>query len=337
MTAVNAYGSVPASPLDQVLVEGLFGERIAQNSQWQLATALAPIKNVPGHKGEYPIDTTFAGVDYSVDANALTARDNYATEYPAARPSLSSLSFEIERRLIDSYDVSANEAAKFAASAGFSIDDFVLDRIQRKAAAVHYEKVVTECTTSGNYKSGYAYDPGNLSTTTTNLVSLLDTMAGKLRDAQSWDYGEEIVVWASRDVVPLLQNLEQVQKAATYAAGNDVLPTVEMLDQFFKLYLSPQARFVVLSGKYKAANGTITDSASNTMGFSVPPNGARKYGLATLMPDDGTGKVIDVRTQEDARLGGGGYSIYADAYWQVEMPSYDSGNDAAVLWTGVSS
>jgi hypothetical protein len=333
MTTVTGYGAVPASPLDTTLVEGLFGERLAQNSQWQMATELAPIKNVDGHKGEYPIDLSWNGVDLSADPNSGTAVSNYATEYPAARPALGSLTYEIERYLVDSFDLSNNEAAKFQASAGFSIEDFVVDRITRKAAAMHYKKVVDTITTSGNYASGYAYDPGNLATDSTSIVAALDTMVGLLLAAQSWDYGERIIVWCSRDGVKHLQTLDEIQQSVTIGNSNDVIPTVEMLDGFFKRYLSPRAEFRVLSGKYKAANGTVTDNVSATMGFIVPPEASRKYGFATLMPSDGTGKVVDVRPKDAPELGGGGTRILADAYYQVECPSYNSGNDAAILWT----
>lgn len=337
MATTYSYGSVPAPVLDTAHIEGLFGERVAQRRQWQLATTLAPIKSVAGHKGEYPIDTAWRGVNLQDHPTAGTAVDNYATEYPKVRSSFSTIEYEIERYLIDEFAVSNNEAAKFASIDGHSIEDYVLDRIADKAAALHYKLVIDSLTNTANYATGYQYDPGNLTTLSTKMTTLLDTMRGKLLDSQSWDLGEPIIVWAAEDVIPYLQQNAEIQQSVTIGQSNDVVPTIGMLQSFFQQYLSDRAVFVPLSGRYTNASGTVTKIATAQMGFVVPPTGNRKYGAATLMPGDGTGKVVDVRTEENQRYGGGGHDIFADAYYKVERPSYNSGNDAAILWTGVLS
>lgn len=315
---INALGVVPGRPVDPGVVKGLFGERIAQMPLWQKATALAPTITMQATSGTMPVDGTYRGVDLSSDPDLATAKSSGGDVYSDLAVSLDTEAYELDRYTLGKFEHSYLKARQLMLDNGVDIEAHVADVFAAKAAALHYYKVSTAITTSGNYASGYAADGGNITSASFDIIALMETARNALVKAQAWDGMSPVTVFVSNDVVPYIQKLTQVTNRI--GTANSTHPTPDAVGAFFSDYLGVPVNYVRDDGWYTAANGTITATSTGCIAFFVPRSGTFGRGLVGTLTGAGLESgILDMRTQENQALAGGGQDIYADAYYKVHV------------------
>jgi len=320
--AVTAAGVVPGRPVDPGVVRGLFGERIAQNALWQQATQMAPIIEMQATSGTMPVDGTYRGVDLSEDDSVETAKALTGTVYPDLAITLGTEAFELERYTLPKFEHSYLNAQRLQLDNGVDIETHVTDVLAKRAAALHYKKVITALTATGNYATGYQADGGNITSASFDLIGLCQTAGDQLIKSQSWDGMSAINVVVANDVIPYIQALTQVKDR--FGTSNSTFITPDMVADWFSAYLGVPVNFVRDRGFYRAANATVTATGSGYIAFYVPRDGTFARGhLATLTGAGLPGGILDLRTESNNALAGGGQTIYADAYYKVHPENID--------------
>lgn len=330
MSTIGA-GVVPARPVDPGVVKGLFAERVAQNALWQEATTIAPIIEMAATSGTMPVDGTYRGVDLSEDDTIETAKALTGTVYQDISITFDTEAFALGRYVLGKAEHSFLNAARLQLDNGIDFEAHLADVFASRAAGLHYKQVITALTTTGNYASGYAADPGNITSASFDLIGLLQTAGDALIKSQSWDGSSELVVVVANDVWPYLQKLNQVLNRA--GTANSTYPTPDMVAEWFRAYMGAPVRVVRDRGFYNAANGTKTATGSGYIAFMIPRNGSFGRGhVATLTGAGLPGGILDLRTQEAQDLAGGGQRFYADAYYDVHVEDINgSGSTSGYL------
>ena len=314
--SINAGGAVPSRPVDPGVVKGLFSERMAQNALWQQATQMAPIAEMGATSGTMPVDGTYRGVDLTEDDGVETAKSMTGDVYQDTSITLDTEAFELERYTLGKFQHSYLRAAALNLDNGVDIESHVAEVYADRAAALHYKKVIGALTTTGNYATGYQADGGDITAASFDLIGLCQTAGDQLIKAQAWDGLSAINVTVANDVIPYIQSLTQVKDRV--GTANSTFVTPDMIAQWFSDYLGVPVNFTRDRGFFKAANGTITATGSGYIAFYLPRNGTFGRGhLATLTGAGLPGGILDLRTQENQSLAGGGQDLFADAYYKV--------------------
>lgn len=331
MADVSSLGVAPSRPIDTNIVKGLYNEKLGMDAEWAKSTAFAPIVTRPGHEGEYPVDKSWRGVDLERQPNVATAVALDATDYDGVSLQLGSRSFECERFQLGQIALSDREVAKLSLDNGIDLEQHVSSLITSRAAALHYHQVMTLLGDTNSYQTGMKGDPGNITSSSFDLVGLINTVTGALLDAQTWTPGTTIHVIAGYDVHPNLQKLDQVKARSGNPNAN--FATADDIAGFFAEYM-PGAVYHRAMGRYKAANGTKTAYMSNDIAFVIASGGSQMSFLKTIVPEDtGVGNArggqLDIRTERTERLPG--QYIYADAYYDVHISEQFGGYLAHTL------
>lgn len=331
MTARTSIGTAPLSPLDTASVRRMFEERLAMSAEWEAARTLAPLRSMPVDEGEYPVPTSWVGLDLSTDAGALTEVSLEGTEYPELTTAFTARSFRCKRYMVGEFKVSRRRVRKLERESGIDYEAHALSLISAKASAAHYANVLTALQTTANYASGYQADGGNITSAAFNFIGLLESIGVKLEDSQSWAVGQPLRIVIGNDVWPYIGMLTQVkeQPGAGFAAQKG--STAAYAD-FFKTYLGDGVEIHRAKGNYLAADGsTVSRYLSGAIALYVPFSGGDTKSLISTIVSEGDdgAALLDVRDQEVPAFDG--RVVYADAYYDVNIASNDAGYLAHTL------
>lgn len=341
-------GGTPQVEIDGTSVRRLFAERLSKRPEWQRSSAFCPIVEMPYTEGTYLQDETYRGID-------LQAHPDIATPVPLDSTSPGRLQYEFstgtyraQKYSFPGVDISPLRARQLADQGVDDLEGWLSDLIIDKVIALHYYHAITAIGASANYASGYTYDPGDFTTTSTDLIGLVETLIGKLSDSDSWGEGTSVTILSERAVTSAIRSLEQVTKSPRIVDGTPVIASRSQVAEFFDDEFDGGTSFFNIRPRHKNSSGTLTNGFEAKMAFLVPPSGTNKRAFATVVPQasmPGTEGVpfVDFRVIPLPELATGAVRIKADVYYEIHVERHapngsgGMGTDAGVLWTGCLS
>ena len=320
--AITAAGVTPR-PIDPGVVRGLFGDRLGQSALWAKALEMAPLIDMGQTSGTMPIDGTYRGIDLAENPKAATEVALTGTDYADISVKLDTETFALARYIIGKFEHSYLAAGKLEADNGVEIEEYVARIFADKAAALHYYHTITAITTTGNYATGYQADGGNITSASFDLIGLCRTAGDQLIKAQAWDGVSALNVVMSNDVLEYFQSLTQVRNRI--GTANDTYITPSMAGEWFAEYLNAPVNFVLDRGFYRNASQTVTPNSTGMIAFYVPKVGKQGRGhVCTMAASALPGGLMDLRTESNNALAGGGQNLHADAFYDVHVENIEA-------------
>lgn len=310
----------PLSGLSPIVGE-LVAQKISQLSAYRAAQLAAPLVSRRTRQGTYVKDNTFRGLDLSKAPNVGTAASVYSTEYPSQGVAYSTDTYDIARYTVDQQDIPDAVLTEWLEVAGVSVESRVADLMSERVAAMHAYKTWS---TLGDTSTGFdGADPGNITSSTFDLIGLLQTVRTTLIKAQAWQPGAPLNIFGADDIQASLQKLDQVRaRIVSGVSATNTYATPDVLNSFFADYL-PGARYVPVTSYYKASDGTVTADLSGKLLF-LPERGGWDNASFTIVPDGPSGvSIASIRSERIEAMPG--TRLYGDAHMQVKIANASGG------------
>ena len=306
----------PLPGLSPVVGE-LIAERISQLPMYAAAQIAAPLIGRASRNGIYISDTTFRGLSLQAAPTAATAGSLYATEYPSAGQSFATGTYEVLRYLVDQQDVPDAVLTEWVEQAGVSMESRVVDLLAERVAAVHAYNTWTKLGDTGNYASGYTADPGDVTSASFSIITLLNTVKDALRKGQKWVPGSPIDVFIAEDVNNYIPLLSEVRARLTTQSATNTIPTNGDVDGFIAAYL-PGARVHRVMSTFVASTGTVTEMLTGKILFQ-PARAGWGRSAVTIVPTGPTGSVSVASVRQERIEAMPGNRFYADGHMDVKV------------------
>lgn len=360
MSAVLGNFTAPNSPLAGH-IRDLMVVRSAQSGLIDAALSISPIYDLStvqgsGLSGEYPIETGYVGLSLAVDPGALTAKLPGNDEFPPTPTSYDSRPYQIGFYPIGCKTLVAALVQDLQDVAGIDEQSRVATRMVAKWSSMLYQLVMSAVANTGNYASGYTYDPGNITTATFDLVTACEGVEQRLRDANIDVANADITMVYARNTAGPLRTLNQILGGIANPTPAGRAQPMETLRVFIQEALGCRSLTMTPdNGRYVNAAGSNASRLSAAIAFVVTSvaDGNRSFlktmtksiqaeginpsdldpaGRASLARMDGLRGMFGIRSEYKAKiLGGGGVEIIAEAATEINLVD----NTAAVLWTSV--
>jgi hypothetical protein len=304
----------PLTNLSPIVGE-LAAAKLSQMAAFQAALTAAPIVTRGSRKGTFVKDATYRGLDLSKAPNAATAANLYAKEYPSQGVAYGTGNYEIERFLVDSIEVPDAVLAEWQELAGFNAESRVADLLAERVGAVHSYNTWATLGNDSLWASGFKADPGNITSASFSIITLLNTVRTALIKGQKWTPGSPIDVFIADDCYLSLQLLTEVRARLAAGQPTSTIPTFDEIAGFFAAYL-PGANVVQVYSTHTAASGTVTFDFSGKMLFK-PRRAGWESSALTIAPSGPTGSVsvASVRSEYNIRLPG--VEMVCDGHFDV--------------------
>jgi len=350
--------TAPNNPLAGA-IRDLMVVRTAEQGLLESAFKVAPPYSLPagsGSSGTYPVETGYVGLSLVVDPLALTGRDPGGTEFPPTPTQYDARPYSVKWYPIGTKLIVAALEADLQDTSGIVEQDRVAVHQLAKWSSTLYQLVMSAVGNTGNYATGYTYDPGNIASATFDIIAAAEGVEQRFRDAGIDVSQSDIKMVYARGTAGALRTLNQVMGGIVNPTPTGRAQPMETLRAFIQEALGCRSlEMVPDNGRYINAAGTSASRLSAAIAFVVTAvGGGNRSFLKTLTKAVGiegaTSAGLDpaaaealngmdivrgmygVRAKYDPGVvGGGGIRVYAEAAVEVNLVD----NTAAVLWTSV--
>jgi len=326
----TGIGTPPAPPLDPVIATDLFNARFEQTHVVSLARTLTPMHTLRSLDGTYPIRDGWRGLDLSMGWDPTQPIGLYDAP-PPIRQTLTSGSLTVKRYAAGQFSISNIDAGQHS-ERGVDVFAMSSDEVRVIAAEAFAYLVFASLGTTGNYASGFATDPGNLTTDSFDLkLSIIKAAEDSLMDVKKLpDNMSGKLIWSiADDLMDDLVSNDQIQNFAAAGFGVVREPNDAVIKGFFEEHSRVPIEVNVVYGVYKNSSGSATDFFSGKIAATVAaPDSAPsffKMAVPGASGADANAPLFDIRSQPNAAIAGGGWDYFADAHYGINIQDSEAG------------
>lgn len=318
-----------------VVINQLMNQRIRQSAIGQVALAAAPEMGVDSLTGEYPVETSWAGLDLSTGSDPTQAVNPNSTVFPDSYYKFESNSWKIDRFNITSFAMADEVAQSVRAATGMDINGYLAEKYGRVAAEVYAKQVMDLIGDDANWATGHKADSGNVTATTFDVVEdiaydSLDALhkAGKLYT------DDKLLVVVASDVMKELQKNQQLRARVGALQGvvsgeteglalTRTLSRTQVEQALAQMFDHPNVECMTAWDYYVNASGTKTAFFSGKIAVLPVSGGTRPTFARTVTLAGSTSPFGELVSDRNVHLRGNEFSI--SAFYDVHLSDDQAG------------
>lgn len=326
-----------------VVINELMNQRVRQSAIGQIALAAAPEMSVEALIGQYPVETSWAGLDLSNGSDPATPVSWNSTTFPDSFYKFESKSYQIDRFNIASFAMADEVAENVRASTGIDINGYLAEKYARVAAETYAKQVMDLIGDDSNWATGHKADPGVVTAPTFDIVediayNSLDALhkAGKLYS------DDKLLVILSADVMKEFQKNQQLRArvgalqgvAAVETEGLAITRTIsrsQVEQAVAALFDHPNVECMTAWDYFLNASGTATAFFTGKIAILPVSGGTRPTFARTVTQSGSTSPFGELVSERNVHLRGNEYSI--SAFYDVHLSDDQAGYLAYDLLT----
>lgn len=303
-------GTAVGTGLSQIL-PGLANNAVTQMPAYLLANEAAPITGVDALQGTQAVSNRWSGLDLSDNPTAATAQPLEATEYRGTTDSFTQVTYSLKRYMAGARDLVDEIASEWQGQLMVDKGAEIAEQFAASATGIHAHKVFGALGTSGNWASGHAVDPGDITSAAFPMIASLDAAINKLIDAQRYNPGDPINVFIDGGLRKYLQTNSELKAQLGVFGGN--LKRAQ-INEWIASYIEG-AKCIWVDGRYKSTAGTVTRLFANCI--LVQPTKVKSmvtFALNRKVGPDKSAGIVTTKTKRVEEMGTtGGTRFMGDA------------------------
>lgn len=306
----TGIGITVGTGLSQIL-PGLANDAVNQEAAYALSREAAPIIGVDALQGTQAVSNRWSGLDLSDNPTAATAQPLDATSYRGTGDTFTTATYALERYQAGFRDLPDEIASEWKGQLMVDQGGRIAEQFAAAAAGIHAYKVFGALGTSGNWASGHAVDPGDITSAGFGVIAALDAAINKLIDAQRMNAGDPANLFIDGGLRKYLQVNTELKAQLGVFGGN--LKRAQ-IDEWVAGYL-PGVSVKWVDARYKSTAGTVTRMFANCM--LLQPTKVKSmvtFALNRRVGEQLSEGIITTKTERITAMGTtGGTRFYGDA------------------------
>lgn len=308
----TGIGITIGTGLSQIL-PGLANDAVNQEPAYLLSREAAPIIGVDALQGVQAVANRWSGLDLSENQTAATAQPLDATSYRGTGDTFTTVTYALERYQAGFRDLPDEIASEWNNQLMVNQGSRIAAQFSAAAAGIHAYKVFGALGTSGNWASGHAVDPGDITSAAFGFIAALDAGLNKLIDAQRYNFGDPATVFIDGGLRKYLQVNTELKAQLGVFGGN--LKSAQINEWVASYFPGLTVRWV--DARYKSTAGTVTRMFANCI--MIQPTAVKSMVTFALNRSVGEMKSAGIVTTKSERVTAmgttGGTRFYGDAFF----------------------